>query len=537
MKSTFIFLALSFVSIVAFAQEPEQFKLEIEPITISNAPKIHSYSWGMDSNYKWLITGGRIDGLHQRQPFAAFLEKDNNKNAFVIDVENNKVYSKSLSTLPVSLFEQLQSTNQEFYQRDGILYIFGGYGYSASKAKHVTFPYLTAIDVNGLTNAIINNLAIDVFFRQIEDSIFAVTGGQIGYLDSVFYLVGGQLFDGSYNPMGPDHGPGFTQIYTEEIRKFKIEDDRTSIVIKNYEAIFDADELHRRDYNMAPQIFPNGEYGFTAFSGVFQKNVDLPFLNTVDITSSNYFVKPDFNQYLSQYHSAKLPMYDSISNTMQTIFFGGMSQFTLDDNNLLKEDQDVPFVKTISKISRFKDGSMKEIKLPVDMPTLVGSGAEFIPHHNSLFWKNEIVRVNQIPQEKTLIGYIYGGIESSAKNIFFINNGSQSSASNVIFKVYINKSTVGIDEDLEISGKHIFNLNIFPNPSKNWLNISFFNPNTSEIYFNIVDISGREVMTQSAIWNNGKVNEKLNISNLPSATYVITISNGIYSSSKTFIKR
>jgi hypothetical protein len=64
-----------------------------------------------------VIVGGRVDGLHQRQPFAAFLEQDNNKNVFVIDPVTEQVWSKDLSGLPTALFEQLQSTNEEFHQR------------------------------------------------------------------------------------------------------------------------------------------------------------------------------------------------------------------------------------------------------------------------------------------------------------------------------------------------------------------------------------------------------------------------------------
>ena len=41
-----------------------------------------------------------------------------------------------------------------------------------------------------------------ITFRVINDPVFKITGGQMGLLDSTFYLVGGHLFDGRYNPMG-----------------------------------------------------------------------------------------------------------------------------------------------------------------------------------------------------------------------------------------------------------------------------------------------------------------------------------------------
>ena len=81
----------------------------------------------MTSDHKWVIIGGRIDGLHQRQPFAAFQESDNNQNVFVIDPVTDQTWLAGLNTLSTPLFEQLQSTNQQFIQRDSTLYIVGGY--------------------------------------------------------------------------------------------------------------------------------------------------------------------------------------------------------------------------------------------------------------------------------------------------------------------------------------------------------------------------------------------------------------------------
>ena len=185
--------------------------------------------------------------------------------------------------------------------------------------EHITYPNLTAIDLDGLSNSIINGSDLTSSFRQISNINLAVTGGQLGNLDGTFYLCGGQYFEGRYNPMGPGSGPGFTQEYSDEIRTFEINDDGNNLLIENYSAQHDTENLHRRDYNMVPQIFPDGENGFTMFSGVFQEEIDLPFLNSVNIISSGYEVNNDFNQYLSQYHSAKIPIFDAINNTMHTL--------------------------------------------------------------------------------------------------------------------------------------------------------------------------------------------------------------------------
>lgn len=335
--------------------------------------------------------------------------------------------------------------------------------------------------------------------------------------------------------MGPTHGPGFVQQYTNEIRTFEIADDGTNLSILNYAAQNDSANLHRRDYNMAPQIFPNGTKGYTAFSGVFN-SLDLPFLNSVDITDAGYTVNNTFNQYLSQYHSAHLPAYDANANAMHTLFFGGMSQFTLDAQNNLVEDTDVPFVKTISRVTRLFDGSMQEHKLNyIEMPTLVGAGAEFIPT-GPYYDAHEILDVNAVPQAKTLVGYIYGGIESSAENIFFVNNGNQSWASNVIFKVFINKETASVDE-IALTGEQVLDLEIYPVPVRNKLTIEFYAPHNKDFTARIVDSSGKLIQEEEFSFEfNGYQKEKLNVSKLAKGSYILVLTDGVNEEHKSFVK-
>jgi hypothetical protein len=524
MKKLYVFaILLGLLTAKGFAQD--QFTVEIEPLLITDAPSVHSFAWGHTSDGKWVILGGRIDGLHQRQPFAAFQENDNNKNVFVVDPIGNQTWSASLSVLSPSLFEQLQSTNQEFIQRGNTLYTIGGYGYSATINDHITYDKLTAVNLDGLANAVINGSSIIPFFRQITETNLAVTGGHLGLLNNVFYLCGGQYFEGRYNPMGPGNGPGFIQNYTNEIRTFEINDDGTNLSIANYSAQNDPNNLHRRDYNMVPQIFPDGTAGFTMFSGVFQYTANIPWLNTVDVTPSGYTVNNTFNQYLSQYHSAKIPMYDEDNNIMHTVFFGGMSQYKLDANNNLIQDDNVPFVKTISKVSRFSDGSMTESSLGIEMPAFLGSGAEFIPIANSsIFSTNEIANLNSLAEGSTLVGYIFGGIESTQENIFFINNGTQSSASSLAFKVFINKTTLGVNE-IELDQENIYQFKVYPNPSKADFFVEVFIPNTEKSSLEIYDALGKKVKSIQVEAAIGFQNIPLDLKENASGAYFLIFQN------------
>ncbi|MCB9230720.1 MAG: T9SS type A sorting domain-containing protein [Bacteroidia bacterium] len=531
MKIRFLTLALLLLTTFAWVKGQENFSIHIEEMTIPGMPGLQSMvsaQW----NGTWLLLGGRTDGLHQRQPFASFLAADNNTTIYVVDPNTKQVWSAALSSLPTSLYEQLQSTNMGFEQVNNMLYIVGGYGFSTTENDHITYPHLTAVQVDGLITAIKNSAPITPYFRQITDNRMRVTGGYLDRMGNTFYLVGGQDFEGRYNPMGPTHGPGFFQAYTNEIRMFEIQDNGTTLSIINYTSVQDTMELHRRDYNMAPQIFPDGSRGFTAFSGVFQHNVNLPWHNIVDIKSGgSYTPNPTFNQYLSQYHSAHLAVHDSAARAMHTVFFGGISRYQLDTvTNTLIDDQNVPFVKTISRVSRWSNGNVDEFRLPVDMPALLGSGAEFLPLPTVSQDEFEIIKLNDLPTGTTLVGHIVGGIESSAANIFFSNTGTQSDATTRVFKVFITKDgTNSVEEEIP---NEAIELEAFPNPSSGRVNLEINSHFKGEISLTVVDQQGRTIDTLlkqeinpgkfPLIWEGSNLARGIYFVKLQAGSYVVT---------------
>lgn len=432
-RTIIIILFISCFTTNIFSLAP--FKIALEPMNIANLGGLHGYSFGQ-SNDKWLIIGGRLDGLHQRQPFAAFDIAGNNNQIIVVDPISQKSWKASLRSLPTSMQEQLSSTNMGFYQEGDYLYFFGGYGYSATENNHTTYAQLTVIKISDVIHAVINKKSFNSFFRQITDVKFQVTGGRVKKIGNVFYLLGGNKFIGRYRPM--DNARGFTQAYTDQVRMFTIDDDGTNITITHLPSYTDKANFHRRDFNGESQILPNGEEGITMFSGVFQAGTRLPFLNSVTIDANAYKVNNTFQQYYNHYHSAVLPLYSEIENEMHNVFFGGMAQY-YDDNGTLVRDDNIPFVKTIARVTRDANGIMKEYKLPIEMPSLLGTGAEFIPNKNIPHFDNEVIKLDEIKDNTVLVGYIYGGISSSAKNILFSHNDAQSDASSQIFKVFLTK--------------------------------------------------------------------------------------------------
>jgi hypothetical protein len=420
---------------VSFAQDLGDRTIVLQEAAIPNMPGIQSFAYGQHQG-EWLLLGGRTDGLHRRQPFAAFLTADNNTSAYVVNPQTKQVWSASLSSLPTAVYMQLQSTNMQHQQIGNTLYIIGGYGYSTIAVDHITHPRLTAIDVPGMIAAIKNAQPVAPQVRSIVDTRMEVTGGYLGILNGTFLLVGGQRFVGRYNPQGPNFGPGFIQQYTNAIRRFTIDDDGTSLAVANYVETVDTVNLHRRDYNLVAQVFPDGSLGYTAFSGVFQYGANLPWLNTVDVSTTGHTVVPGFEQLLNQYHTAHLAAYSATDNRMSTVFFGGIGRYYFDANGQLIDDTNVPFVNTISRVERFADGSMEEMAIG-EMPALLGSGAEFIPAPSVPVIGDGIISLDALSGDTVLAGHIVGGIESTARNIFFINDGTQSDATTRVFRVLL----------------------------------------------------------------------------------------------------
>lgn len=525
-----LFLALT--SLPLAAQDLGNRSIVLQEVTIPNMPGVQSFAWGQHDG-EWLLIGGRTDGLHRRQPFAAFLAADNNTMAYVVNPQTQQVWSASLNTLPTAVYMQLQSTNMEHQQVGGTLYIIGGYGYSTIAADHITHPRLTAIHVPGIIAAIKNAQPIGPHVRSITDNRMEVTGGYLGILGDEFFLVGGQRFVGRYNPQGPNFGPGFIQEYTNAIRRFRISDDGTSLAITDYQQVVDTVNLHRRDYNLVAQVFPDGTQGYTAFSGVFQYGANIPWLNTVDITASGYTVVPDFEQLLNQYHGAHLAAYSTADNRMSNVFFGGIGRYYFDANGQLVDDSAVPFVNTISRVERHADGSMEEVAIG-EMPALLGASAEFIPASSVPIIGDNIIDLDVLSGDTVLAGHIVGGIQSTARNIFFINDGTQSDATTRAFRVLlVQESTTGI-RDAAPSARPILSLG---QAGEGELMITVDLPVAGMAEIDLLDSAGRQVRRLfNARMTTGPQRLRADARDLAPGAYVVRLRSGDVREAARFVR-
>ena len=209
---------------------------------------------------------------------------------------------------------------------------------------------------------------------------------------------------------------------------------------------------------------------------------------------------------------------------MHNVFFGGIAQY-YDSLGVLVQDNNVPFVKTIARVTRNSSGTMAEYKLPVEMPTLLGAGAEFIPIQSVPQFSNNVLKLDDFTDDSTLVGYIYGGISSTAANIFFTNTGTQSSASSQIFKVFVIKnSTVGI-HNLNEQSIGTLKMQVFPNPSDGYFEVKFHLNKIAETKISLYNFDGKKI--EETILNNLQIGENTfqrKINNLDlERRYILTI--------------
>jgi len=521
--SLFLLCVSIFVSNFGLAQT-DTLNIEIETLAFTDMPGFHSGAL-VPYNGRWIAVGGRTNGLHGFQSAFSFPFNGKNMNAYLIDPITGTINSASMQDLPESIYEPLTSSNIPFCSDADYLYMAGGYGWKESVGDYVTFPSIFRINLACLETAILSGQLNESCFEKIEDERMAISGGHLKILEGKFHLVFGHRFDGIY-AVNNGNNAFYNQTYSNEIRRFNLVETGNGIAIADYEAQQDTVNFHRRDYNLVHQIFPNGSDGFTAFSGVFQKNAVLPYLNTVDITSNSANVVPNFDQHLSQYHNAVMPVFDSTANMMHTYFYGGMSRFRIDTQTQeMVDDTLVPFVKTISRVSRDAGGILSEEQLPIEMPALLGSNMEFILADGVEANQHGIILSNKLPAGRTLVGYLVGGILSPEPNISE-TDPTISEANTAVFGVYINKTSndSGIVTNIKTNDYLSFGgLTLRPNPATDYT--------IAEITLN------KASNTSAALYDrSGKLVMNLLAEKLPAGTHAIKISTSTLSSGVYFLK-
>jgi hypothetical protein len=452
---------------------PYQITLQEYDFGPEELPTLHSFN-AAHYDGKWILFAGRTNGLHG---FAGpgprpenFPASSQNKEVWVIDPVAKQSWHRALDGptggLTTTELRSLTPANTQFLQRGDYLYVTGGYGIQTDLAGGLngTFDTLSAIHLPGIMDWVINNngTAKDRI-RQISDPAFQVTGGAMYEVDGRAHLVFGQRFNGNY-------GPGTNGTYTNQVRSFDIIDDGTpnGLSFANLMSTTpDATKYRRRDLNVFPVVRPDGVGGldqqivalsgvFTTTDGIWTVPVEVdPNGLTTNIQMDDPNLPETFKQGFNGYHSAKLGLYSEAREEMHEVLFGGISlQFFDTATQSVMEDPFMPFINDITSVvidengdySQHWLGQYPEITQIVDTPggpvekrLRFGANAEFFLADGIPTYDNGVIRLDALTQP-TVLGYIYGGIESNSPHTRDSMTGqpipfAQTGASQRIFTV------------------------------------------------------------------------------------------------------
>lgn len=423
---------------------------------------LQSFKYG-EYKGKWLLISGRTNGLHGfNDDPNNFPPQDQNYTVYVVDIKKQKVYSRSLndskSGLTQDQIDSLSTTAPQSYQINKTIYMTGGYGFRNLVNNFVTFDVLTAINIPGLMDWVIHpdkKTKASDSIRQISDPTFKVAGGRMFQLtqNDPTLLVFGQDFEGAYTP---NPGSSAIQIYTKEVRRFKILDDGTQLSADILPPSAQDENYRRRDLNVVPYIKHKVrgkglEFGLINYSGVFTLTGGawtVPIKITADGKPS--MADPNdpatFKQGMNNYNSSFLNLFSRKKGDMYTILFGGITYEEIQRGSL-HQDPLLPFTNQVTTIKLNKHGKFSQHLMSAKFPHIkstqsnpgkrlrFGAASVFFPAPDSskLQLGQKIFSLDNI-KKPIVIGYIVGGIQSSLGNT---TSMSDSAASPYIFKVIL----------------------------------------------------------------------------------------------------
>jgi hypothetical protein len=420
--------------VVATAQNLP-YTLQIQPVAMPSVPGIQSAVYAQWHGL-WLVFGGRTNGLHGFDPsgLVNFPPEYQSPNIYVINPATGQTWSMpwSATGLPASEYTSLSSANQDSYQSGDHLYTAGGYSYDDASGVFTTYDTLTSLSVKGLIDAVVSGGGIArAKIRQIASPRFQVTGGEMDAIGGRTYLVFGQNFEGGYNGNDAD----FYQIYTDEVRSFRIVPKGDTLAIAGYRVQRDPVNFRRRDYNLGKIIEPDGKAALMAFGGVFTpagNGYRYPILIGPDGRAR---VDDRYQQYFTQYTAANIPLFDARDRSMYTIFLGGISLYDYDfATGQLTSDPELPFVDDVTTYQLRADGSSQEYMMPSQLPGRYGTEAAFFAAPGLPTYSNGVIKLAKL-RGPTTLGYMYGGIYSTVGDT--TDPASQTTDSNQVFRVVL----------------------------------------------------------------------------------------------------
>lgn len=442
------------------------FRIKIKKADFQLPVGIQSYVHGIHKS-KMLIVTGRMGGLHGFEEGVTdnFPIQEQSTTVFVVDSKKKKTYTRSLLDPDAGLTQEqidlLSVTAAQAYQSGKTLYITGGYGLNTATGILDTKNALTAIDIPGLIHWVVNPTSGETaaqHIRQIFDDTFKVTGGYMNQTgDKPTLLIMGHEFDGFYND--PTQQPPVFQQYTDQVRRFHIHDDGVNLSFTLLTPLPSPPDpnYRRRDLNVVPvvsKVHHHLKQSFVVLSGVFTPTTGV-WTVPVEVTANGTPSMADpslpstFKQGMNNYDCATFGMYSEKTGDMYVILLGGMSfgffEKTKHGYKFVTDDR-VPFINQTTTIRIDDSGTysqyfMDQGGFPLirskdvnkGNPLIFGSEAEVFLQHKVHKYSNDVLKLDCI-KERTLIGYVVGGIKSTMPNT---ESQADSSPSKYLFEVFV----------------------------------------------------------------------------------------------------
>ncbi len=500
--------------------------IQLVPVQIDNMPALHS---GVVCSYngRWLFIGGRSNGLHGFQGANLFGSSTQNRSVYVVDPQTKQIWSASTNTLSTAIREHISSSNMEWVVRDTVLYIFGGYGYSADDDEFYTWPRITAVRVDSLIDAVINKQDIVPLFRTALNNSAAVCGSHAMVNDDgSVVLAFGHRFDGTYNK---DTIGAFKQVYTCDVRRFKL--DATRLESSDEQRDVDSVAYRRRDYNLIPHYDGIGSFA-VGYSGVFRRVINRPFTNAIEIRNGKGSIVSGFDQLFAHYDCAVVPVWDEQTDAQYDYFIGGMAENYYNTTHQVVHDTLVPFVKTISCVLRDASGTYSETALDTTL-NFMGSNATFIPNDSALIPGTQgVVRL----QANALndLGYIVGGINSPQPHVSTTNPGL-TMASNAVYRVLIDTRELSVANPPSDDAV----LNVYQSSTDGTLSVDVYSRSVQRVSLQLYSIQGQTLGRASTVELHPEWNQlQFPTPNLSTGVYLLRLdAPKLHRSAKVVIER
>lgn len=463
------------------------YTIQLQEFVNPNLPGLHSYIHAVWKD-KIIMIGGRINGMH---PDYNFDQTYANTNIYVVDTKNWSdpttwaTFSMPHKNILGVNRTQFRSNNAQYFQNGNTLYIVGGLEYAnvptqlkshngptllelvstkktqdgAAPHGPITQPLMTAINMDVLVDAVMNNKTVSPpNVRQAQDSMLAITGGELETIGNTVYLVFGWNFS-----LAGD-------AYSHQIRSFNYTDDGTTLSLGPitvcptcFDGVTDpksnAGNFRRRDGSMSVFTDPSdGSPALMYYSGVF-KNGNTNFNTGVFIHPDRAAELPD-SMFWNVYTCQVVPVHSASRKTSYASLLGGMTyksftgapitQPTLLTAANTKTIPSIPITNRFTTVVMPANGrllqyllpdSFPPIKTPLILPAVgdsipaatlpVGSvtynGAESEMHwtiadnltQNGVINYDAFIAAN--PNGGT-VAYLHGGIEADQPNVLNFGN-------------------------------------------------------------------------------------------------------------------